>query len=66
MSEVYWWTLKDVREKVFANKIALATLQKLVNAKKIPSERFGTKKIFIPDWWVRQQIEIGHQGESNA
>lgn len=59
MENKYWWTLKEVREIVFSNSIASATLQKLVNENKIPSERFGTRKIFIPDWWVQEQLTNG-------
>ena len=62
MENKYWWTLKEVREIVFSNSIAAATLQKLVNEKKIPSNRFGTRKIFIPDWWVQEQLTNGREG----
>ena len=62
MENKYWWTLKEVREIVFSNSIAAATLQKLVNEEKIPSNRFGTRKIFIPDWWVQEQLANGREG----
>ena len=65
MERKYWWTLREVREVVFNNSIAIATLQKLVNEEKIPCNRFGTRKIFIPDWWVQEQMRAGG-GEQNA
>lgn len=59
MNKIYWWSLKEVRETVFNNKISMSTLQGLVTKNKIPSERFGSKRIFIPNWWVEKQIEAG-------
>lgn len=65
MGQKYWWTLKEVRTTVFSNSIAVTTLQKMVNEKKIPSERFGIRKIFIPDWWVQEQLTNG-KGNRNV
>ncbi len=61
-----WWTLNDIRAAVFGNAISPSTLQKLVNEKKIPSKRFGNRKIYVPDWWVQKQRSGGMEESGEA
>lgn len=64
--EKLYYTLKDIREEIYQGAVSIATLQNMVHANKIPSVRIMSK-IFIPKWWVDEQIAIakGERNESN-
>lgn len=55
--EKLFYTLREIREKIYGQEISLATLQNMVHAGQIPSIRV-MRRIFIPCWWVKQQIAL--------
>ena len=55
--EKLFYTLKDIKEQVYQNDVSIATLQNMVHNGKMPSVRVMSK-IFIPRWWVEEQIAI--------
>ena len=55
--EKLFYTLREIREEIYAQEISLATLQNMVHAGQIPSIRV-MRRIFIPCWWVKQQIAL--------
>ena len=60
--EKLFYTLREIREEIYGQEIygqeiSLATLQNMVHAGQIPSIRV-MRRIFIPCWWVKQQIAL--------
>ena len=55
--EKLYYTLKDIREEIYQGAVSIATLQNMVHANKIPSVRIMSK-IFVPKWWVDEQVAI--------
>ena len=55
--EKLFYTLREIREEIYGQEIPLATLQNMVHAGQIPSIRV-MRRIFIPCWWVKQQIAL--------
>ena len=53
-----YYTVKEVREKVFDCNISLTTLHHLINAQKIPYVQLCRKRL-VPAWWVEQAIKRG-------
>ena len=55
--EKLFYTLQDIKEQVYQNDVSIATLQNMVHTGKMPSVRVMSK-IFVPRWWVEEQIAI--------
>ena len=64
MSDKLYYSLSDVRSEVYQNQVCMATLQTMAKTNKIPTIRVMSR-IFVPRWWVEQQIKIA-TGENSS
>ena len=51
-----FFTLDDIRTKVFSGKISKSTLINMIKAKQLPVITM-MKRNFVPRWWVEEQIK---------
>jgi len=57
-----WFSIKEIQEDLFDGAISKTTLLKRVADGQIPSIRFANK-IFVPAYWVKQQLMVS-QGKA--
>jgi len=51
-----YYTLDEVREKIFGNHISKGTLFNMVKNKTLPVVRMMSR-YYVPVWWVNKQIK---------
>jgi hypothetical protein len=51
-----FFTLDEVRSKIYGNHICKSTMLNMVKANKIPVVRMMSR-YFVPKWWVDEQIK---------
>ena len=54
-----YFTVAEIRELIYANKISTASILSMIHANLIPTEKLMARRYLIPAYWVREKLNAG-------